>query len=112
MKKPSDLAELLQFVRVHSPFYRELYKYVAKDCSLTDLPITEQQDFWTAYGQNRLLTSAPIEGIVFKSCGTTGNPKFSVFTSEEWLTFTTEFGRGMARGKSIEPGDRVANIFY
>jgi phenylacetate-CoA ligase len=52
-----------------------------------------------------------VDGIVFKSGGTTGNPKFSVFTREEWDTFTRAFGRGMSQG-AIQPGDRVGNLFY
>lgn len=45
---------------------------------------------------NRLLTGPMTDGVVFKSGGTTGAPKFSVFTHGEWDAFVTAFGRGMA----------------
>lgn len=105
--------ELLAYARAKSPFYRELYRDLPQTVRLTDLPVLPQADFWTAntVEKNRVLTGPLEDGVVFKSGGTTGSPKYSFFTREEWRTFTQVFGRGMSQG-ALAPGDRVANIFY
>jgi phenylacetate-CoA ligase len=108
------LSELLQYVRSRSPFYRELYRNLSPDESdITRVPIIDQESFWRANSnrENRVLTGSLTAGIVFKSGGTTGQPKYSVFTNDEWNRFTDVFGRGMARN-GLEPGEAVANLFY
>lgn len=100
------LKEIVEHAQKHSPFYRELYA----DCKfekLADLPIIDQSAFW----KGRVLTSEKRDGIVFKSGGSTGAPKFSYFTSLEWQSFTEVFGQGMAKG-ILDDYDRVANLFY
>jgi phenylacetate-CoA ligase len=109
-----SLSDLVFYARERSEFYRELYAPLPPgEVRLEKLPVIDQEKFWSAQAgeQNRLLTGALEDGIVFKSGGTTGNPKFSIFTREEWETFTRVFGRGMSE-VAIAPGDRVANIFY
>lgn len=100
------LNEIVEYAKVHSPFYRDLYKDITFN-KLSDLPITEQNQFW----KGDVLTSSDREGIVFKSGGSTGAPKYSYFTSLEWQTFTSVFGWGINQG-IIEDKDRVANLFY
>jgi phenylacetate-CoA ligase len=120
----SDLANLgeelvahLEFVQAQSPYYRELWKDVWKDGAppppLGELPPTDHAGYWAANTgeDNRLLTGPHGNGIVFKSGGTTGNPKFSFFSNEDWTAFCRVFGGGMKRG-GLREGERVANVFY
>jgi len=109
-----ELPELVRFARAKSPFYQKLYRDLPpRISSITELPIPSQEEFWgaNALGDNRLLTGPMRDGIVFKSGGTTGSPKFSVFSREEWEIFCESFGRGIA-ATGLRAGDRVANLFY
>lgn len=109
-----SLEEVVRKAREHSPYYRELYKNINQsEFRLEDLPIVDQTEFWHAntYHDNKLLTGPISDGIVFKSGGTTGNPKFSVFTKDEWQIFTKLFGEGMDK-KCLKEGDRLGNLFY
>lgn len=110
------LSEIIEFARTRSPFYTELYRGISEPSSeirLDRLPIVDQTQFWAANSMenNRLLTGPLEGGVVYKSGGTTGSPKFSVFTKAEWQTFCSAFGWGMDRG-GLKDGDRVANLFY
>lgn len=97
--------ELVSFAADNSSFYRDLYQ--GRDLgNWESLPIIDQDIFWKA----KVLTSTQ-EGILFRSGGTTGNPKFSIYTMEEWSAFTSEFARAMDMA-GFEDGDRVANLFY
>lgn len=114
MIKTFPLAELVRVARTHSPFYRELYADLAPGpVRLSDLPLIDQTAFWDANSsqENRLLTGPLRDGIVFKSGGTSGKPKFSVFSRDEWISFCEAFGRGMS-ANGLQPGEKVANIFY
>jgi len=106
--------EHVNFVRQHSPFYTKLYKDVALGCEDISLyPIVNQKEFWEAnenFGKG-VLTSEHISGIVFKSGGTSGSPKYSYFTAKEWDDFTAVSGRGF-RHNGVKKGDRIANLFY
>ncbi|MBF0361227.1 MAG: phenylacetate--CoA ligase family protein [Oligoflexia bacterium] len=118
------LKDLVQYAFKHSPYYADLYANLSEKISkgdfeladLSELPIVNQSDFWryNSINENKLLTNADIAsagGIVFKSGGTTGNPKFSVYTKEEWETFTAEFAKSIDQ-IGLSDGDRVANTFY
>ena len=75
--------------------------------------MTSQEEFWKSntFKDNKVLTSTLRDGVVFKSGGTTGNPKFSIFTKDEWEQFTSDFGFGMDQLRMKE-GDLCANLFY
>jgi phenylacetate-CoA ligase len=110
------LSEIIEHARVHSPFYARLYRGIREhgaDIRLQQLPIVDQSEFWAANSmENNQLLTGPIDGgVVYKSGGTTGSPKFSVFTKGEWDAFCSAFGWGMDRG-GLKDGDRVANLFY
>jgi len=111
------LREHLRFVRENSPYYGELWASAwpkgGAAPALVDLPPTAHAGYWAANGidGNRLLTGPHENGIVFKSGGTTGDPKFSFFSEEDWRRFCRVFGGGMRRG-GLKPGERVANVFY
>lgn len=117
MDHQSALNEHLTFVREHSAYYREAWAKVWKDGDppppLTMLPVTDHGSFWEANTplDNRVLTGPHKDGVVFKSGGTTGNPKFSYFSNADWANFCRVFGKGMQRG-GLRAGERVANIFY
>lgn len=109
-----SLAELVRFVRRNSAFYAGLYSHLPDHVEeFTQLPVTPQKEFWQANTPrgNTLLTGPLDEAVVFKSGGTTGAPKFSFYTREEWREFTTLFGTGMAEA-GLRPGQRVADLFY
>jgi phenylacetate-CoA ligase len=105
--------EIVEWALKHSSYYKKLYQGIFSFEKLSNLPIINQDDFWKAntIHDNRVLTSAAPDGIVFKSGGTTGNPKFSVFSREEWSCMVRLFGEGMSRTGILE-GDRVGNLFY
>ncbi len=107
------LPTLVAVARSLSPFYRELYANLPADFQLADLPVVEQKPYWEAntVRNNRLLTGPLQDGIVFKSGGTTGDPKFSAFRKTEWQSFTEAFGEALEAG-GLKDGERVANIFY
>jgi phenylacetate-CoA ligase len=109
-----QLNRLIEFVRLHSPYYRELYANLPKKIgSLEELPPVDKVSFWKAntFKNNRILTGPMDNGIVFKSGGTTAKPKFSVYSNSDWQNFTGAFGRGMRSG-GLQPGERIGNLFY
>ncbi len=108
------LFEHIKFVRENSEFYKELYRNVDEDkFSISDLPILSQDAYWKCnrLENNKILTSVQEDGVVFKSGGTTGAPKSSFFTQEEWEVFTDDFSFGMSH-LELKKGDRCANLFY
>ncbi|GHB55053.1 phenylacetate-coenzyme A ligase [Streptomyces cirratus] len=108
------LPDLIRFARHHSPYYRDLYASLPPHTDrLADLPVIDQQDFWAAntLQDNRVLTGPLSEATVYKTGGTTGSPKFSVYTRDEWRTFVTSFGQGLVDA-GLRPGHRVADLFY
>lgn len=111
--KTYSLTEIIATARTHSSFYRELYKDVSPSAGLAELPVLKSEDFWKAntLEHNKVLTGPHVDGIVFKSGGTTGNPKFSFFTCDEWETFTEAFGWGMKQG-GLKTGETISNMFY
>lgn len=108
-----DLDTLVAIARELSPYYRELYQGLPSRPSLEQLPIVDQQGFWAANTQkdNRLLTGPLHNGIIFKTGGSTGAPKFSVYSRIEWDAFTAVFGMGLEAGGLTE-GERIGNLFY
>ncbi|MFD9622423.1 phenylacetate--CoA ligase family protein [Streptomyces virginiae] len=109
-----QLTDLIRFARHNSPYYRDLYASLPPHVDrLTDLPVVDQQDFWAAntLHDSRVLTGPLSEATVYKTGGTTGSPKFSVYTRDEWRTFVTAFGQGLV-DTGLCPGHRVADLFY
>ncbi|MFD8984198.1 phenylacetate--CoA ligase family protein [Streptomyces sp. NPDC059564] len=108
------LSDLIRFARHNSSFYRDLYASLPPHADrLTDLPVVDQQQFWAAntLHDSRVLTGPLSEATVYKTGGTTGSPKFSVYTRDEWRTFVTTFGQGLV-DTGLRPGHRVADLFY
>ncbi|GAA4933182.1 phenylacetate--CoA ligase family protein [Streptomyces coeruleoprunus] len=109
-----ELPDLIRFARQHSPFYRDLYASLPPGTDrLTALPVIDQREFWAAntLDGNRVLTGPLHEATVFKTGGTTGAPKFSFYTRDEWRAFVAAFGQGLPDA-GLRPGHRVADLFY
>ena len=100
------LKDIVEHAKTHSPYYRELYKGIDSNV-LSDLPVVDQGLFW----KSEVLTQKKPDGLVFKSGGSTGAPKYSYFTNLEWESFCKAFGQGMSEG-ILENGDRIGNLFY
>ena len=108
------LRELVAFARRNSPFYGDLYRDLPDGVEdLTDLPVIDQVDFWTAnqWPDNRLLTGPLLDAGVYTSGGTTGAPKVSPWSRTEHFDSTSAFGAGFVKA-GLKPGHRVANLFY
>ncbi|MDD3333976.1 MAG: hypothetical protein PHI98_00525 [Eubacteriales bacterium] len=109
-----DWQTILTVAREKSAYYRELYKDVPVDAPLTAYPLVESDSFWQAARENegeRVLTAKQVDGRVFKSGGTTGTPKFSPYTTEEWRTMCELLSENNAL-QNLHCGDRVGNLFY
>ncbi|MEU4210989.1 AMP-binding protein [Streptomyces sp. NPDC026206] len=109
-----QLSDLIRYTRHNSSFYSELYADLPPVVDrLADLPAVDQDDFWKAntLHDNRVLTAPLGEAVVYKTGGTTGAPKFSCYTREEWREFVTAFGQGLVEA-GLRPGHRVADLFY
>lgn len=109
-----QLSALLSFVREHSAYYRRLYAEVdANSSNIEDYPVLSLDDFWAANALegNQVLTATPAGGITFKSGGSTGNPKYSVYSNEDWHNFTEAFGKGLRRS-GLHTGQQIGNLFY
>lgn len=107
-------SDLVRFARDCSPFYADLYADLPPQVDrLTDLPVVDQDAFWAAntLHDNRVLTAPLAEAVAFKTGGTTGTPRFSYYTREEWQEFVTTFGAGLVDA-GLRPGHRVADLFY
>lgn len=108
------IKEVIRIARQKSPYYQNLYRHLPeRDLALEELPIVNQEEFWAANSSvdNRLLTSKPLEGILFRSGGTTGKPKLAYYTREEWESFTQCFGRALG-SHGLKGAKRVGNLFY
>ncbi|MFB0627503.1 phenylacetate--CoA ligase family protein [Streptomyces sp. AB3(2024)] len=109
-----QFSDLVRFARDCSPFYADLYADLAPQVNnLTDLPVVDQNEFWAANTlRDNLVLTAPLgEAVVFKTGGTTGTPRFSCYTREEWQEFVATFGAGLVDA-GLRPGHRVADLFY
>ncbi|WP_293931723.1 phenylacetate--CoA ligase family protein [Iodobacter sp.] len=108
------IEQLVQYARQHSPFYAALYRDIPRSgWQLHDLPLIDPALYWQ---QSQTLSSWPVltgpilDGHVFRTGGSTGAGKLSVYSREEWRDFVRAFGQGM--GSQLTPGDRVANLFF
>ncbi len=115
LERQHRLADHLRFVAENSPYYRKLWQgaYGGESTPLTALPVVDLESYWSANTphENQVLTSEHLNGPVFKSGGTTGNPKFSFYSNDDWRLLCEAFGEAFRRG-GLQAGERVANLFY
>ncbi|MCY1740485.1 phenylacetate--CoA ligase family protein [Ensifer sp. SL37] len=111
---PTPLAAIVRYARQNSPYYRQLYANLPQTgWQLRALPLIDPQNFWQ--GSSNIdnwpvLTGPVLDGLVFKTGGSSGDGKLSIYAREEWQHFVRQFGQGMS--KSLQAGDRVANLFF
>ena len=107
-----ELETIVALARARTPYYRALYAgFPDSGWTLAELPPVDSKTFWDAAEAGAVLTGQMTDGTAFKSGGTTGKPKFSIYRASEWDSFCEVFGRGMAAG-GLHPGERLANLFY
>lgn len=111
---PLELTRLVDHVRAHSPYYARLWRDVPQTgWTLADLPLVDLHHYWATANfleDWSVLTGPVTDAIVYKTGGTTGGAKYSLFTQAEWQQFVSTFGQSL--GGWFEPGDRVANLFF
>jgi phenylacetate-coenzyme A ligase PaaK-like adenylate-forming protein len=110
----AKLARIVAHARAHSPFHRERLGAapVAGRADLARLPLLDK-DAWMAasppYAEASL--TGPLAGAyVFRTGGSTGEPKFSAFTVPEFRLLTGFLQRAYYAG-GLRASDRVANLF-
>lgn len=114
MKKTEPINQLMSFARQHSPYYKHHLADVPEAIDqLHQLPLLDPASFWT--GSENLdhwpVLTGPLESaLVFKTGGSTGGGRHSVYSRAEWQRTVEDFGRSMS--EQLRPGDRVANLFF
>ncbi|MGF6136150.1 phenylacetate-CoA ligase [Pseudomonas sp. EB276 TE3739] len=114
MKKNQPINQLLSFARQHSPYYKQCLADVPEAIDqLHELPLLDPASFWT--GSEDLdhwpVLTGPLESaLVFKTGGSTGSGRLSVYDRAEWQRTVEDFGRSVS--KQLKPGDRIANLFF
>lgn len=105
--------EIISYARKYSEYYADLYKDIPENATLEEYPLINQDDFWEHCDKNggTVATGPQQDGQVFKSGGTTGKPKYSLYSAEEWQTMCECCGAVLARG-GLTNGTRIANLFY
>lgn len=110
---PEYLQDFLQYVRDHSDYYRDLWKDVPQGVSsLEDLPLTNLDDYWNAAKNKKLLTKALWDGMIFRTGGTTSDPKVVYVARDEIAESLPHAGAAWSTSSGIRPGDRIANLFH
>ena len=92
--KAFSLDDLVAQVRRSAPFYQRLYEALPAKVSLADLPVIDPDAYWQAHARDRreVLTEPHLDGFVLNSSGTSGVPKFSYSTVDEWNAAVATFG--------------------
>ena len=98
--KTYSVEEIIEYARNNSEYYKELYKDVPKNAKLSDLPLIDQDDFWKYCDKHggTVATRKHEDGQIFKSGGTTGDPKYSLYSAEEWQTMCECSGAVLQKG--------------
>ncbi len=111
--KTYTVNEIISLAREQSPYYKELYKDLPQGAPLEALPLVDQKHFWKHCDKTggTVATKPHTDGQVFKSGGTTGEPKYSLYTAEEWQTMCECSGAVLAKG-GLTNGTKIANLFY
>lgn len=98
--KVYSVDEIIGYAREHSKYYADLYRDVPQGASLEELPLVDQDDFWAHCDEHggTVATREQVDGQIFKSGGTTGNPKYSLYSAEEWETICEYSGFMLTKG--------------
>lgn len=108
------LADLVALAQAQSPFYRERLAgaRVTGRADLATLPILDKDSFMAASPPHATdtLTRALTSAYIFRSGGSTGEPKFSAFADDEFAAYVNLFIRSYYAG-GLRSEDRVGNLF-
>lgn len=114
MKSPYSLEQLVPYIRQHSNFYRTHLKHLPlNSIDIKDLPLIKVTDYWADSNDLHhwpVLTGAVDDALVFKTGGSTGQGKLSVYSRDEWHAMVSTFGQSLST--QLNHGDRVANLFF
>lgn len=81
---PEYIADFLQYVRDRSAYYGGLWSEVPVGVSSVDqLPLTDLDTYWKAAKENKLPTKGLFDGSVFRTGGTTSEPKVVYIARDE-----------------------------
>lgn len=111
---PRRVARLLQHAARHSPFHQRRMKGLDLEAgdALERLPLMSKDDvyrFSPPQGTD-LMTGPTVDAVVFASGGSTGQPKFSYYTNDEFRRVTEVLARLLTQA-GLARGDRVGNLF-
>ncbi len=111
--KTYTVDEIISYARTNSKYYQKLYKDLPEKPALSQLPLVDQDDFWENCDHlgGTVATFQQTDGQIFKSGGTTGNPKYALYSAEEWQTMCECSGAVLSRG-GLKNGMKIANLFY
>ena len=106
------LDDLVSLARFSCPFYQRLYQHLGPRPALSELPVTNQDEFWAAHQRDHreVLTASLESGIVLASGGSTGAPKFSYVGHDEWNA-NAYLSQLVFETAGLCDGDRVGNLF-
>jgi phenylacetate-CoA ligase len=80
--------------------------------SVEDLPLTNLDDYWNAAKDNKLLTKPLLDRMIFRTGGTTAEPKVVCVVRDEVAESLPHTGAAWSTSSGIQPGDRIANLFH
>ncbi|MFN3432132.1 MAG: phenylacetate--CoA ligase family protein [Candidatus Sericytochromatia bacterium] len=108
------LTALVALAKARSPFYQARLAGLDVNgrADLAHVPVLDK-DAWMAASppHSESTLTRPLGGAyIFRSGGSTGEPKFSAFAGEEFRAFVSLFLRSY-HAVGLRPGDRVANLF-
>jgi phenylacetate-coenzyme A ligase PaaK-like adenylate-forming protein len=112
--KKRRLRDLVEFARERSPFYRQrlgTHPFRGPE-DLPGLPLLTGEDIRKhAPPQSQDMLTGPLEGAyIFASGGSTGAPKFSLLSYEEWEEITDLLAE-IYQVAGLTAGDTVGNLF-
>lgn len=117
LKKPDvfiSLKNIVDFAKKNSPLYKKLYKNIEikKQEDFKKLPLIDKEIFCknTPPRSNNLL-GAPLESsYIFSSGGTSGQPKFAMYTYGEFEDVKRDLSFAF-KAAGLKKGDIAANLF-
>lgn len=109
-----SLPTLVNIAKTKTLYYKNLYHNISDDdYKLESLPVVDIDTFWMhdpIKNKNHIFTDKISDGFIFASSGSTGLPKYTAFSKQEWISFSQAMGQLLWKSKLIENGDIVANL--
>ena len=109
-----SLATLFNVARCQTEYYKKIYKDISDvPTKLEDLPLVDIDSYWSKdpiKNENYIFTEKIKDGFIYASSGSSGLPKYTAFSKQEWTTFSQIMGQLMWRSQIFENGDIIANL--